>query len=339
MMPRPLIAALVAGLVLGEMSAAVAAAETKSVAAHHGAAEAIIAVGERSVSVPEFEQALRLSMRQKFYHGKVPPGELNALQKTVAEEMVSRILLLDEAARRGIQPDEEMVKQTVSRYDAQYKGNPNYDKNRERMLEGVVGRLKEQDQLSRLEKMVREVPVPTADEARQFYLANQNLFTEPEKVRVSVILLAVDPSSATPVWDKAHEEAVAIHARLKGGADFAELARLHSSDRSAEKGGDMGYLHRGMLTPLVEEQLDKAKPGDILAPIRILEGEAIFRFDDRKKSELRPFEGVQQRATDLLRRERGDVAWKELAEGLRSAASVRIDEARFAEIAARLKID
>lgn len=334
---RTLVATLLAMLVSGGLPLATTAADAKPSA--HAAPETIITVGPKSVSVPEFEQALRLSMRQKFYHGKVPAEQLTDLQKGVAEEMVTRILLLEEAARRGIKPDEAKMKQAIDRYDAQYKGNPNYDKNRERMLEGVIGRLREQDQLAQLEKSVRDVAEPTDEEARKYYEANRKLFTEPEKVKVSVILLAVDPSSSTSVWDKAHEEATGIHRKLAGGADFAALARLHSSDRSAEKGGDMGYLHRGMLAPAVEEQLDKAKPGDILEPIRILEGEAIFRLDDRKNAALRAFADVKERAGDLLQRERGDQAWKRLAEGLRKSAAVKIDEARFAEIAARLKID
>lgn len=303
------------------------------------AAGAVVTVGDTPIVDADYELALRLALRQKFYHGKVPEGELLALQRTVADEMADRVLLMREAKRRGISADAEMIKQRIAGYDQQYKGNPNYEKNRDQMLKGIVGRLEEQDILGKLEAAVRDVAAPAESDVRDYYEANQALFTEPEKIRVSAILLRVDPSSASSVWEKTHDEAVSMHERLRKGADFAELARKHSSDASAERGGDMGYLHRGMLAPKVEELLDKAQIGEVLEPVRVLEGEAIFRLDARTQPKLQQFQDVRERATELLRRERGKTAWDKLKADLRRATPVKIDDTRFAEIAARLKLD
>src|SRR6185503_17229974 len=101
-----------------------------------------------------------------------------------------------------------------------------------------------------------------------------------------IILLKVDPSSPQAKWDGARNEGAAIAKRLKGGADFKQLAKLHSAEGSAEGGGDMGYVHRGMLPESAQEAIDKLKPGEITEPVALLEGMAIFRLEQRKPPKL-----------------------------------------------------
>jgi parvulin-like peptidyl-prolyl isomerase len=171
---------------------------------------------------------------------------------------------------------------------------------------------------------VRKVPEPMADEVRAFYDSHQALFTEPEKLHLSAILLTVDPSAPKAVWDQARSEASAIHARLLNGADFAETARLHSSGKEAERGGDLGYVHRGMLPEALEQKIDEFTIGVPAEPLTLLEGVAIFRLDERKTAKLRAFEDVSGRARDLARRDREEAAWASLMTSLRSAAEVKI---------------
>ena len=66
---------------------------------------------------------------------------------------------------------------------------------------------------------MRKVPEPTEAQARAYYDAHKDLFVEPEKLRLSVILLKVDPSAPKAAWDKARDEAAAhaqAHRRRRG---------------------------------------------------------------------------------------------------------------------------
>jgi parvulin-like peptidyl-prolyl isomerase len=173
------------------------------------------------------------------------------------------------------------------------------------------------------------VPAPKDDVARAFYEKNKSLFVEPEQVKLSLILLKVDPSSPQAVWNSAKEEGQRIHKRLKSGADFAELARLHSGDASAAKGGQMDYTHRGMLPETLAGTVDKLKPRDVSEPVQILQGVAILRLDDRKSAQQRPFDAVRDRAGELWQREEGENRWKKLISDLRRATPFRVDESQY----------
>ena len=296
-------------------------------------AETFATVGQTVVSVTEYEQAFALAVRRKYYHGKVHEAELDALRREVAESVVNRVLLVGEARRRGIQPDRDAIKRTIAGYDARYKGSDEWKKNRKQMVAAVTRQLEQQSQLERLEATVRKAPEPTEAQAREYYDAHRDLFVEPEQLRVALILLRVDPSSPKIAWEKATEEASAIVARLRNGAQFEELARLHSSDASAERGGDLGYLHRGMLPEAAQQVLDKLGPGMISDPVRVLEGVAVIRLLDRKPARQREFAEVRERAGDLWQREQGDTQWKQLIARLREGVPIRINTTRYPMLA------
>lgn len=279
-------------------------------------------VNGRSIPTQEYETAFMSLVRQKFYHGQVPEKEIVAAREEVKNRLVQRIVLLDEAARLGIKPDAAQIDQTITGYESRYAGSASWRENRERLLPGLRQQLEEQSLVAQLESRIKDVGTPTEQEVRDFYTAKPELFTEPEKLRLSVILLAVDPSSPATAWDATREEAKAIHQRLLAGADFAETARLHSSAYT-ETGGDMGYLHRGMLPEALQERLDKYEQGKVNEPVETLQGMALFRLEDRVPARKRDFADVAQRARDLLIRERQDLAWKGLIDKLVATADVK----------------
>ncbi len=277
------------------------------------------------VGTAEFERALAETVRAKYYHRKPPEGELDTVRREVADALIDRVLLLGEARRRGIAPDRPRVEATVAGYEQRYAQSEQWRASREVLLPRLVERLEQDSRLAQLESAVRSVVDPGSAELRAYYASHPSLFTEPEQVRLSVILLRVDPSSPRIARESAQREADAIVRRLRAGADFAELARVHSGDAgSAPKGGDMGYLHRGMLPQALHAQLDKLTPGGLSDPVELLEGVAIFRLEDRRAERLRDFDEVQARIADLWRRERAQNQWNALIAGLRQGADIEI---------------
>jgi parvulin-like peptidyl-prolyl isomerase len=254
---------------------------------------------------------------------------MEALKVEVADRLIDRTLALAEAKRRGIQADRETIKRAIAGYEERYKQSDQWKKKRKQMIAAVTKQLEEQSQLERLEASVRAVPEPTEAQAQAFYESHPDLFTEPEKIRLSVILLRVDPSSPKVAWEKAAEEAASIVDRLRNGAQFEELAKVHSGDASAERGGDLGYLHRGVLPEGTQALIDSLEPGAISEPVRLLEGMAVIRVVDRKPAHRHDFAQVRERAGDLWQREQGEAQWKRLMAQLRSGSVIRINTSRY----------
>ncbi len=287
-------------------------------------------VGTASISAVDYQRALAVATRKRYYHARPPEAEFAKFQREVGDDLVNRVLLLAEARRRGVQPDAERIQATLAGYDAQYKGSANWQANRERMLAAVRPQLESDSVLERLEQAVRQVPEPDEAVARGYYDGHKDLFVEPEQVKLAVILLRVAPNAPQAAWNGARDEARNLHRRLQGGANFAELARLHSGDRSAARGGEMDYTHRGMLPAAVHAVVDALAVGALSEPTQLLEGFAILRLDGRRPAQQRSFEEVKVRAAELWRRAEGEARWKRLIAELRQATPIRIDEKHYA---------
>jgi len=287
----------------------------------------IAIVNGDSIPIDAYVAALRRGLQKRFYHGKVPEEEGKKFRKEVADELIERELLVQEAKRRQLQPDTAAVEASVKAFDAKYQDNPKWQKARDIVLPQVRDKLTGDSLVQVLEASVQKVEAPAESDLRRYYEENKDLFTTPERIRVSLILLRVDPSSSSEVWKQASDEAASIVERINSGADFAELARIHSSDKSAQNGGDMGFVHAGMMGENAQKVLDILEPGEVSAPVVLLEGVSIFRLDERELPSLNSFESVKERAEQLYRRDKGEEKWKELLAGLHKTATIVVNDA------------
>lgn len=295
--------------------------------AEKAAEEAVFAfVGDREITREDFERELYMAARQTFYHGK-PPGrdEYLEFRRNVADRLIDRNLLLAEAERRGLEPDTAAIDAQIAEYEARYGDTERWQSDGEAMVAALTERFRQDSLLESLENDVRSVGKADAASVKSFYEQNRELFTQPASNRISVILLGVSPSSGPPGWEAAREAAARIEEQLEAGADFAELAATHSSDASAQAGGDMGYQHEGALSPEVEATIAELDIGAVSAPVRVLEGMAIFKLLDRRPRQLQDFDDVAERAAQLWSRQTGEAQWQQLLADLRARADVRVD--------------
>jgi parvulin-like peptidyl-prolyl isomerase len=322
---RPHFGILTAGLLL---SSATLAQGVPATPAHAAPAETVFAtVNGKTITRQDFNVAFSNHLRQTYYHAQVPPEKLPEARKEVTERLIDRALLLEEARRRGLTADATTVNKTLADYEARYAGSPLWQKDRERLLPGLKTQLEEQSLFEQIEKIGRTTAEPTDEAVRAFYTARPELFTEPEKLRLHSILLKVEASSPGALWQAAREEAERLVKKIRAGeSTFEDLARVHSHDDSGERGGDMGYLHTGMVPPHLQEKIDAQPLGTVTDPIEILEGVAIFRLDDRLDAKLMPYETVATRARELLKREDTAKAWQNFLAGLRNVAVIQLTE-------------
>ncbi len=282
--------------------------------------EVFATVGDKAIHVDEYNAALQQTIRERFYHGQPPAAMVATVRREVADQMIDRVLLLNEADRLGLKPNRKQVEQQLKQHLDKRSDQGNIDKKALRKW------LNQQDVLAQLENSVKNVAQPTNDEIEKYYTNNPDKFTEPEQMRLSVILLAVAPSSSSSVWAAAREEAARIKHSLDNGADFAELARLHSADASGPNGGDMGYLHQGMLSEPVEQVIGQLDIGQTTDPIMVLEGIALFRVVDKRLPKLHALTEVRERVEALARQDQAGQHWQNLINRLRSETDINIEQ-------------
>jgi len=283
-------------------------------------------VNDEAISGAEFQAAVAVRARQKFYHGHAPEPELRQHRIAVGDFLIERVLLAKEADRRGIQADESKVAAQLARLEQRAAATPDWASRKRQFREDVGRSLRTASRIAALEAQVRRLPPPTEAELRDYYTRHPDKFTTPERTKVSVILRRVPASGSPEQWEAARDETEQLAAQVRGGANFSDLARRHSQDPSAEQGGDLGYLHEHMLGSSAQEALAALQPGELSGPVRLLEGYALLRLDARDPGKVNPFDSARPRVTALWQREAQEAAWQSLQRGLRASARIRVAE-------------
>jgi peptidyl-prolyl cis-trans isomerase C len=194
-------------------------------------------------------------------------------------------VLLKQAARSGQPVSPEMQQQAKDQVvlreifvqEAEKKGVP------------ATADYKEQMELARQSIMIRELfeeykkknPV-TDEEAKAEYDKFKATATGTE-YRARHILVEKE------------DEAKALIAQIKGGADFAELAKKSSKDPgSGANGGDLDFAKPDSYVAEFSQAMVKLKKGEMTdTPVKSQFGYHIIRLDDTREAAFPPFDDVK----------------------------------------------
>jgi peptidyl-prolyl cis-trans isomerase SurA len=112
-----------------------------------------------------------------------------------------------------------------------------------------------------------------------------------------------------------------IKERLDNAADFAELARLHSEDGSASRGGDLNWLSPGDTVPEFEQAMNALKPGALSEPVRSPFGWHLIQVLERRNEDVSK-ERKRLQARQEIRARKADESYQEWLRQLRDRAYV-----------------
>ncbi len=119
------------------------------------------------------------------------------------------------------------------------------------------------------------------------------------------------------------DEAKAIVAQLKGGADFATLAKEKSKDPGAAEGGDLGYFTKDQMVPEFAEVAFKLGKGQLSDPVKTQFGWHIIKVEDKRIKPTPTFEQVKPQIENYVAHR----AQAQLVDDLRKPATVeRLDK-------------
>jgi peptidyl-prolyl cis-trans isomerase C len=120
------------------------------------------------------------------------------------------------------------------------------------------------------------------------------------------------------------DEAKAIAAELKKGADFATLAKEKSKDPGAADGGDLGYFTKDQMVPEFSDAAFKLDKGQISDPVHTQFGWHIIKIEDKRTKPTPTFDQVKAQLTNYVEHR----AQAEMVDNLRKTATIeRLDKA------------
>jgi peptidyl-prolyl cis-trans isomerase SurA len=126
---------------------------------------------------------------------------------------------------------------------------------------------------------------------------------------------------------EARERLLKLRERIKGGADFAELARVNSEDATASKGGDLGWIATGDTVPEFERVMNTLADGAVSEPIQTPFGWHLVQVIERRSDELSE-DRKKLAARQAIRARKADEAYQDWLRQARDRAFV---ENRFEE--------
>jgi peptidyl-prolyl cis-trans isomerase C len=210
--------------------------------------DVIVRVGERMVTLADFKRYLERNTGTDL--AQLSPEVSSALLDQYVEEVV----LSEYAATHGVEVPADVIA-TAVRNEA---GATVIEKRDEMRRQKLIARI------------ATEIPEPTDDQVREYYDQRQAEFRSGEEVRVRQILV--------------HEEALAnrIQDQLRKGGSFEDLSREHSRAPNASKGGEIGFVSRGELPKMFEDEIFALQPGSVSNVIRTDQSFHIFKVDERR---------------------------------------------------------
>ncbi len=111
--------------------------------------------------------------------------------------------------------------------------------------------------------------------------------------------------------------------RLDNGVKFEELARLHSDDGSASKGGDLGWVNPGDTVPEFQKAMDALQPNQVSEPVQSPFGWHLIQVLERRTQDVTQ-ERQKMVARQALRERKGDEAFQDWVRQIRDAAYVEL---------------
>jgi len=115
-----------------------------------------------------------------------------------------------------------------------------------------------------------------------------------------------------------------LRARIvSGAADFAEMARVHSGDATAARGGELDWVYPGDTVPEFERAYRELKVGEVSQPVRTPFGYHLIQVLERRSADMSP-ERRRLQARQALRERKSDEAYQDWLRQLRDQVYVEL---------------
>lgn len=167
-----------------------------------------------------------------------------------------------------------------------------------------------------LEKVRAGIQVDEA-ELLERYQSSLDAYTSPESRQASHILISVDKDADSETSEQARQLIMQLRQRIVDGESFAKIASEFSQDPgSANEGGDLGDIERGVMVQAFENALFSLQPGELSEAVKTSFGWHLIKLQGISGGEVKPFDSVKQAIENEIRTEMAESRIYDLADNL-----------------------
>jgi peptidylprolyl isomerase len=175
---------------------------------------------------------------------------------------------------------------------------------------------------------------PAEAELQATYEANRAQFMVPRQYRLAQIFLAAPAGAGGEAALRRMREYRTQLTAARNRADFADLARRHSEDRTtAPRGGELEWTREDRLLPAVRDVAKGLEDGAISEPIRSPDGWHLVKLIGTRAAAPAAFADVRAELVALLRQQRGADLRRQTLNELLRRAPVMVDEIQLGRLA------
>jgi peptidyl-prolyl cis-trans isomerase SurA len=272
-------------------SARASAPDTAGASTGSAVVDRVVAtVEDRAIMQSDVDNAIKRYLVQA-QRTSVPPDEEKKIRDMVLNNLIGDALLVLQAEKDNIKIEDKDVDGAVDKQIEDFKTQLGGDDAFKRQLDAegltldalrTMYREPTRDRLL-INGLIREKIGPdirvTDTEVQEYYKAHvAELPQRPETVTIAHILIVPKPSDA--VLAKAHDKITLVEGKLKGGGDFAELAKQYSDCPSKAFGGSLGTLKlEDLNNPPFEAAAKALDVGQVSPPVLTEFGYHIIKIE------------------------------------------------------------
>jgi len=261
--------------------------------------------------------------------GPVPAEQRDQVVRGVLDQLIGYKVLVQETRARKVAVPDADVDARIGQIRGQFPSEAEFTQmltQRNLTLEQVKSDARQDMAIAKLieDEIASKVAVKP-EQVTDFYAKNPDQFKQGESVRASHILISVPKGADAAAKAQARSKAEQVLKEVKGGGDFAALAKQHSADPgSAAKGGDLGFFQQGQMVGPFNDAAFSLAPGAISDLVETDFGFHIIKVAEKKEGRTIPLEEVRPQVEQYLERLNRQEQTETFVNGLKVKGKIEI---------------
>src|SRR5262245_28386858 len=261
--------------------------------------------------------------------GPVPPEKRDEVFRNVLDQLVAFHLLAQESRARKFEVADADVEAQIGQLRGSYPTDQAFQQSI--AAQGLtLDQVKRQARTNLLVQKVIDAEIASKvavqdAEVGAFYQQNLDRFKQGDTVHASHILIALPQNPTAEQRTAVRTRAQAVLKQVRGGGDFAAIARAESQDPgSAQNGGDLGFFGKGQMTPAFEEAAFATKPGTLTGLVETPFGFHIIKVIERRGPRTAPLTEVGGQIKSFLEQGQREQKLQQFVEQVKTKSKIEI---------------